>query len=87
MKVTAGLWIIVAIPLLSLGAYLLLDSIHHPGPYAEAGVLAGAILSTLGGVAAVLAIQQVRQRVAMARHMGRSSHVSRKSVTRLNPSN
>lgn len=87
MRTYRSFWISVSILLSSLGIYLLSNSIHHPGEFAEEVILVGALLTTLGGVAALFAIEQQLRRATLARHMRQSSHVSGKSISRLHMSN
>ena len=55
----------------SAGAYLLRDSLYDPGPYADAGVLAGALLSALALAAISWTIRQHLMARALRRHLRR----------------
>ena len=75
------LWILLSVILCLLGIHLLLDSIRHSGPYAETYILFGAMLAALGLAAMFFAFEQYLRIRALAQHMRRGSHASRKSGT------
>lgn len=58
----------------SLGAYLLHDSIESPGPFAEEGILVGAVLSALAIAAITWAVRQHLMAKALERHLHRHTN-------------
>lgn len=59
----------LSVVFLSAGAYLLHDSLHNAGPYADTGVLAGALLSALALAAMAWAIRQHLMNKALQRQL------------------
>jgi uncharacterized transporter YbjL len=55
----------------SAGVYLLHDSLHDPSRYADAGVLAGALLSALALASIAWATRQHLMTKALQRHLRR----------------
>jgi hypothetical protein len=55
------------------GAYLLYDSLHSAGQYAEEGVLVGALFAAAALAAICWAIRQHLQLKALRRHLRRHS--------------
>ena len=79
MNAERYVWAALSILFCLLGAYVLLDSLRHSGPYAEEYVLLGATLTALGLASMWILYGQYRQVRAMARHMRRGSHFSSRS--------
>jgi hypothetical protein len=76
------LWLALSTLLSWAGTYLLLDSIRHPGTYAEEVILAGGTLFALGLVAVYMAFVQHLKIRALARHMRAPMQSSRIHRTR-----
>lgn len=55
----------------SAGAYFLHDALYDPGPFADTGVLAGAVFSALALAAMVWVIRQHLMTKALERHLRR----------------
>ena len=78
MKPGRYLWIVLSLLFASLGGSLLMDSVRHPGPYAEQSILLGGTLAGLGLAFLFFAFKQRAQIKALAEHMGRSTRRSRR---------
>lgn len=59
----------LAVLFLLAGSYVLQQSVHNSGEYAEEGILAGALLSALALVAASWSIKVHQGMKALERHM------------------
>ena len=75
MKTDRYLWIVLPVILSWIGVRILLDSVRHPGNYADELILVGGTLSALGLVLLSVPLKQHLQIRALARHMklGRST--------------
>ena len=69
MKPNSYIWITLSVVLCSLGAYAVVDSVNHPGPYAEEYILLGGTLAALGLAALFFAFKQRAQLKALSQHM------------------
>jgi len=69
MKRDTYLSLFLFVVFFSAGAYLLHDSLHDAGRYADSGVLAGALLSALALAALAWAIRQHLMTKALRRHL------------------
>jgi len=81
------LWILLSVVLCVPGTHLLLDSVRHPGPYAETYILLAGLLDALGLAAILFAVERYLRVRALAQHMRRSSHPRRKSRTQATGNN
>lgn len=79
MKTDRYLWVALSVLFCVLGTHLLLDAIRHAEPHADEYVLLGATLTALGLATSLIAFEQYLGVRAMARHMRRGSHLSRRS--------
>jgi drug/metabolite transporter superfamily protein YnfA len=79
MRTNRLFWIGLSVVLCLLGAYLVLDSIEHPGKFGEAFILFGGTMVALALFTASLALIQHTQMKALARHMRHSSRATRAS--------
>jgi|HubBroStandDraft_6_1064221.scaffolds.fasta_scaffold71394_5 hypothetical protein len=59
----------LAVVFLLAGSYVLQESLHNSGEYAEEGILAGALLSALALVAVSWSIKAHQGMKALERHM------------------
>jgi hypothetical protein len=73
MKRDKYLSILLFVVFSSLGAYLLHDSLNSAGPYAEEGVLAGAVFEAIALAAISWAVRQHLQLKTLRRHLRRHS--------------
>jgi hypothetical protein len=76
-------WIALTIILSFAGARILLDSIRHPGQYADEYVLLGGTLSATGLVPVALALQQYLQRRPPADRLRHGTHPPKRMETKL----
>jgi hypothetical protein len=81
MRMDRYLWILLSVVLCLPGTHLLLDSVRHPGPFAETSIIFGGVLDALGLVAVFFAFEEHLRVRALARHLRRGSHSVRKSGT------
>ena len=79
MRTNRSLWVFLSLFFFSLGAYLLFDSIYHPGQFAEAGVLFGGTLIAFSLFTCFVAIDEQLHVRALERHMRRHSRARRDS--------
>ncbi|MHB8502226.1 MAG: hypothetical protein ACYDCG_18750 [Candidatus Acidiferrales bacterium] len=79
MKADRYLSVALSVLFCMLGTHLLLDAIRHAQSHADEYVLIGATLTALGLAILVIAFEQYRGVRAMAQHMRRGSHLSRRS--------
>jgi len=69
MKTDRCLWVVVSIILCWVGIRVLLNTVHHPGDYADELILVGGTLSALGLVSLFVPLKQHLHIRALARHM------------------
>jgi hypothetical protein len=79
MKFTRYFWVVLTILLISVGAFLLFDSMRQPGQFLDASVLPGATLTAAGVATASVALDHHRNLRAFAKNMG--WHSKRKDAT------
>ena len=83
MKTPRIFWIALSILLSFAGARLLLDSIRHPGQYADEYILLGGTLSALGLVPIDLALKQYLQRRTPGDRLRHETHPPNRMETKL----
>jgi hypothetical protein len=81
MKTDRYFWIVLSALFCLAGTYVLFDSIHHAGEYADEYILLGGTLTALGLAAMFFAFERILQVRALAEHMRRGSRPARKSRT------
>ncbi len=69
MKPETYFWITLSVVFCSLGSYAVVNSVNHPGPYAEEYILLGGTLAALALPALFFAFKQRAQVKALAQHM------------------
>lgn len=82
MKPETYFWTALSVVLCSLGAYVEIDSVKHPGPYAEEYILLGGTLAALGLALMVFAFKQRAQLKALSQHMRGGSRSYTRSQAR-----
>jgi hypothetical protein len=71
MKAAKYFAVCLSVALLAAGVYVLRESVHNSGRFADEGVLVGALLSTLALVALGWSIKVHRGMKALDRHLRR----------------